>query len=183
MFNLNLKNPHCFFEDTTGRSVAYFCQLKNAKVNADLIKELKAISSEIGNRNARLCLHDGPDATFHDMIIIEKKENYYRPHMHLKKEESRHIIEGKMANFIFDKNGQVIDICMFERVSNFAFRISEGFYHASIPLTDTVIYHETKPGPFMGKTDSIFPYWAPDGSNSDEVDVYKKMLMTNLSHI
>jgi len=35
-----------------------------------------------------------------------------------------------------------------------------------------VIYHESKPGPFTGEMDSVYPSWAPDGNNPKETAEY-----------
>ena len=49
-------------------------------------------------------------------------------------------------------------------------------FHAVLPITDFVIYHETKPGPFLGKMDSIYPDWAPNVNNQNEINIYLNAL-------
>ena len=47
-----------------------------------------------------------------------------------------------------------------------------------MPVTDVVIYHENKPGPFLGDDDSIFPDWAPDGGGNDNAPQYMNNLLS-----
>ena len=53
-------------------------------------------------------------------------------------------------------------------------------YHAVMPLSDLVIYHESKPGPFTGEGDSIYPSWAPDESNENKVVKLQKKMMQEI---
>lgn len=166
--------------DKGKKSVAYFCKNTPVRVNKGLISELKKILTRIGNKNLRLCLHNGPDAPFHEMIIFERKGKYYRPHKHLAKSETFHIIEGNMGVFSFNDDGKVIDVCVLDANDNFIYRVRPNMYHAVMPISDLVIYHESKPGPFTGKRDSIYPSWAPDGNNSEEVKQYTTLLQKTL---
>ena len=50
-----------------------------------------------------------------------------------------------------------------------------------LDLSDNfVIHHESKPGPFEKENDSIFPEWAPDGSDPKEVEDYVRQLAAHL---
>ena len=42
------------------------------------------------------------------------------------------------------------------------------------PITETVIYHENKPGPFEGNSDSIFADWSP--TEEEEIITYLSKL-------
>lgn len=175
--SIALDDPEAVWVDEGARSLAYFCRKKPVRVNVALIAELKEIVASLGDKNVRLCLHDSPDAKFHDMIILERKAKYYRPHKHLTKGESYHIIEGSMAAFVFDDNGRVTDACLLEPHGNFVYRVGVNTYHAVMPLSNMVIYHESKPGPFLGEGDSVYPAWAPDGRDADDVVKYKNELL------
>lgn len=175
--SLVLSDPESVWVDKGAKSIAYFCKKKPVKVDKKLIKELKEIAASVGNKNIRLCLHESPDALSHDMIILERKGKYYRPHKHLTKGESFHIIEGLLAVFIFDESGVAIDSCILEPEGNFIYRVGVNMYHAVMPLSDLVIYHESKPGPFLGDRDSIYPSWSPVGNNPQEVADYTDRLL------
>jgi hypothetical protein len=53
-------------------------------------------------------------------------------------------------------------------------------YHAVMPVTQQVIYHESKPGPFTGVGDSLFPAWAPEHTNMAGVTAYMAALAARL---
>lgn len=163
--------------DDRGRSRAYFCLRKPVGAGQELIVELKALARTLGGWNVRVCLHESPEATFHDMIILEHRGRYYRPHKHTAKGETYHMIEGEMAAFAFADDGAVTDACRLSPQGNFVYRVGADMYHAVMPLTDVVIYHESKPGPFTGDTDSIYPPWAPAHGNQDDAGTYTEELL------
>jgi glucose-6-phosphate isomerase len=176
-----LNDPKKIRVDESGKSVGLFCRRLPGRVDKALIEALKRMHAEYPGKNIRLCLHREPEAPFHSMIILEKKGKYYPPHKHLVKGESFHIIEGRMAIFIFDDDGLIQDACILEKEGCFLYRIGLDMYHAVMPLSDVVIYHESKPGPFTGEGDSLYPAWAPDEHNADEIRKYEGMLLKTLN--
>jgi cupin fold WbuC family metalloprotein len=168
-------NHKKIWEDKTAKTISFFCKQLPVRVDAMLIGELKHIAQSQGGKNIRLCLHDSPQAIHHDMIILEYGGKYYRPHKHLKKGEAFHIIEGQMGIFVFNEDGTVMDSCCLN--SGEIFRVGVGMYHMVMPITEWVIYHENKPGPFLIGKDSIYPSWAPDGKSQVDNDDYLKSLI------
>lgn len=162
--------------DDGPKSYAFFCQTKPIRVDGELIERLKIVFKKVEPRNVRLCLHENSNANFHDMIILERKSRHYRPHRHNEKGESFHIMEGRLGVFTFDNNGLIIDSCILSDDNIKIYKVKPNMFHAVLPITDFVIYHETKPGPFMGNMDSIYPDWEPNVNNQDEIDSYLNTL-------
>jgi len=156
--------------DSTAKTIAFFCKERPVRIDKDVISDLHKVSGQNNGANVRICLHDSPSAKHHDMVILEKRGKYYRPHKHNDKGEAFHIMSGKMGIFSFDDNGNVTDAVTL--LEGDIYRVEVGQYHSVLPITDTVIYHENKPGPFLGEGDSIFPDWAPDGADNKKVDQY-----------
>lgn len=154
---IRLDDPESVSADEGERSVAYFCKKLPARVDHELITRLKGVFKKLGDRNLRLCLHSGPDALFHEMIIFERRGKYYRPHKHADKGETFHIIEGEMGAFSFDDSGHIIDACTLSLETNLIYRVKVNAYHAVLPVSDYVIYHESKPGPFIGQGTAFIP--------------------------
>lgn len=171
-----LDDPEKIRKDESGRSLGLFCRNLPGRVDRQLIDELKEILEQQPEKNIRLCLHEAPDALFHSMIILERQRKYYRPHKHYEKGECFHIIEGRMAVFAFDEKGNVIDSCCLDPSGVFIYRVQVNMYHAVMPLTPIVIYHESKPGPFLDNSDSIFPSWAPDDGDEEKITIYNQQL-------
>ena len=154
--------------DPTARSLAFYASHEPLSIDVKAIEALKSASREAGNGNARLCLHIGPDAPFHEMIVLEHAGRYYRPHKHLSKGESCRIIEGELLFVIFDEDGKVSNSFRLSPNNVLNCRIGAECWHTVIPITPTVLYQETKPGPFVRKGDSVFPTWAPTSDNPTE---------------
>ena len=163
-----------------GRSIAYFCREKPARVSGGLVEQLKQAAEQAGGKNVRLCLHDGPDATFHNMIIVERKSGYYRAHRRPNKDVTYHMIEGTMGAFVFDEKGQIEEACLLEVGKNFIYSVDADRFRVTIPISDLVIFHEASPGPFVGEGDSVYPIWAPDGNNENEAKAYTAKLLAAL---
>ena len=112
------------------------------------------------------------------MIILERQRGrYYRPHKHSDKDETCHVIEGEIALFLFDQEGKVTKRVEIRGEATMVFRVETGRWHTLVPVTDTVVYHESKVGPFLGDNDSIYPSWAPDGCNREAARLYIANLM------
>ena len=61
-------------------------------------------------QRSRLCAHNEVGDTLHEMLIIHTKDTYVRPHKHLNKSESFHIVEGSLNVILFDEEGQITDV-------------------------------------------------------------------------
>lgn len=167
--------------DDGPKSVAYFCKKIPTTVNRSIISELKRVAGKFGGRDVRLCLHRGPEAPLHEMIVLGRASKYYRAHKHMKKEESFHMLEGKMGVVCFTDEGKVLDSCILDHEEDFIYRVSANTYHTVIPLTEMVVYKESKLGPFIPNTnDSIYPAWATE-DHSPDVKEYLRILIEGLN--
>ena len=71
------------------------------------------------------------------------------------------MIEGSQRVITLDSRAKIIADHKLNSKNNLIFRIDKNTFHTSKILSKYVIFHESKPGPFLGKKDSIFPNWAP----------------------
>ena len=151
---------------------------------SDII-ELKLISkSNIRNR-IRLCTHLNQIDLLHEMIIVHEKNTYVRPHKHIGKSESTHIIEGIVDVVLFDEDGliaQVIQMGDYASGKPFFYRMATPFYHTLIIRSDVLVFHETTNGPFDKKS-TIFAPWAPEVTNVNAIDNFVIDLKERLSLI
>ena len=158
-----------FTIDVDSKSLSFFNDKKlNININRDLINEIKniAFTKKI---NLRFNLHSKSNEDFHNMIIFQWADSYIRPHKHLYKAETCHMIEGQQQIIILDENGKNIDNCNMSTENNIIYRINKNTYHTSYILGDYVIFHESKPGPYLGDQDSIYPKWSPIPEDKDNV--------------
>ena len=131
------------------------------------IAALKKMAMANPRQRIRLCSHRSVEDAIHEMLIIHAKEAYVRPHKHLHKSESFHLIEGSVDVLLFDENGQlrqVIEMGDYASGKQFYFRINDPVYHTLIINSDFIVFHEATQGPFV-RTDTIFAPWAPENDH------------------
>lgn len=153
------QDPKKLWRDPHAKSISFFCVTRPVRIDAKIIEELKQISLDNESCNVRVCLHSDPTAQHQDMIILERTGRFYPPHRHEGKGECFHVIEGTLGVVVFSPGGEILESVTLKPGE--LLRIEEGSFHAVTPITEYVIYHENKPGPFTGSGDSILPDWAP----------------------
>ena len=169
----NLINNKNLKIDKKAKCISFFVRDLPFSINKKIIKEMMVLSKKNNESNVRICLHKNKKAIQHDMIILERNKNVYPPHRHRNKGECFHVIVGKLKVIIFDKFGKIKNKIILK--TGDVARIKKNSFHAVISLSDPVVYHESSPGPFLGKKDSIFPSWLPKEKNALQ-DYYSKLL-------
>lgn len=150
---------------------------KLAKQDIDFLKGKALFNSR---KRIRLCAHQRIDDEVHEMLIIHAKDVYVRPHKHLNKSESFHLIEGLLDVVIFDEVGNIKDVIKMGNYSSgekFFYRLSRPYYHSIIIKSDFIVFHEATKGPF-NKADTIFAPWSPEENDEAKKDKF----IENLKH-
>jgi cupin fold WbuC family metalloprotein len=133
-------------------------------VDAADVARLEQEAAENPRRRIRLCAHHSVDSPLHEMIIVHTRDTYVRPHKHLGKSESFHLVEGKVDVVVFEEDGGVADVIAmgpFASGRPFFYRIAEPLFHTLLIRSDVVVFHETTGGPFR-RADTVFAPWAPE---------------------
>lgn len=134
------------------------------KIDSSEIDRLKNRSTINKRKRIRLCTHNNIDDNLHEMFIVHAKDTYVKPHKHMNKAESLHIIEGLVDIIVFNDEGDIRDVFqMGDYLSGRKFyqRISDSYYHSMIIRSEFLVFHEATTGPFR-KSDTLFPTWAPE---------------------
>jgi cupin fold WbuC family metalloprotein len=138
------------------------------------IEHLERLSAANPRNRIRLCTHNSPDDQLHEMLIVHERSAYVRPHKHPGKSESMHVISGRVDVVFFDDAGevtQVIEMGDYASGRPFYDRVERPIFHTLIIRSDVLVFHETTNGPFQpGAT--VFPDWAPDGSDVAAAERY-----------
>jgi cupin fold WbuC family metalloprotein len=103
------------------------------------------------------------------MLIVHEHGAYVRPHKHLGKTESAHVIEGLADVVVFDDHGEVSDVFSLGDYSSglsFYYRMATPTYHMLIIRSDVLVFHEITNGPF-DRAKTVFAPWAPDDGDTD----------------
>ena len=121
----------------------------------DISECKRAADHSIGGR-ARICLHDQDTSLFQDMIIVALKKTKIPIHLHLKKDESLLVLEGKVRVSIYDEGLKKIEsrilVPFLEAQDNsmdFMFRIKSNVAHSVEILSDKAVIYEATIGPFL----------------------------------
>jgi cupin fold WbuC family metalloprotein len=147
-------------------------------VDADLVAQLKRDAALNPRRRIRLCAHCDVNEAVHEMLIVHARGTYVRPHKHLGKAESFHVIDGSVDVVVFDDEGRVADVIpmgTFDSGRAFMYRISTPRYHTLLIRSETLVFHETTAGPFR-RADTVFAPWAPEDADSTRVDAFVSSL-------
>jgi cupin fold WbuC family metalloprotein len=115
-------------------------------------------------KRARLCVHRDVSDSLHEMIIVNARDTYVRPHKNTAKPKSFQMLEGMMEVVVFDDAGNVTSATRlgpYGSGHSSYFRLHETRFHTLRTLTSIGIFQETTRGPFvMG--DTVFAAWAPE---------------------
>jgi len=147
--------------------------------NQSDIEFLKSQALNNKRKRSRLCTHKDVNDALHEMLIIHENDTYVRPHKHIGKSESFHIIVGTVDVIIFNEQGDIIKVVSLgEYKSGGAFycRIAQEAYHTVIITSQTAVFHEVTNGPFK-KNDCVFAPWAPSEENQEAVLEYSRDLI------
>jgi cupin fold WbuC family metalloprotein len=128
------------------------------------IAELVQRADRNPRQRIRICSHPGIDDNLHEMLIIHAQGTYVRPHKHLGKSESFHVVEGSVDVVLFDDHGgitRVIPMSDYRSGAKFYYRLSDPYYHTLLIRSDHLVFHEITNGPF-DPADTVFAPWAPD---------------------
>lgn len=130
------------------------------------VEELKARAAKTVRERIRLCAHRDVNDPVHEMLIVHRRGTYVRPHKHLRKTESFHVVEGFGTIVVFDDFGHITRrIKLGDRRSGdtFYYRLAEPVFHTLLIESSEIVFHEVAQGPFR-RDDTVFAPWAPDGT-------------------
>jgi cupin fold WbuC family metalloprotein len=142
------------------------------------VEKLEAKAAVNPRRRVRLCAHESPSSALHEMLIIHERDAYVRPHKHVGKGESLHIVKGRVDLVLFTDSGEIdeiIELGDYESGKTFYVRLDEPIFHTFVIRSDVLVFHETTKGPF-DRAATEFASFAPDGSSASEVGRYMTAL-------
>ena len=151
-------------------------------VDRERIESLKKIAAKNKRTRVRLCTHPDANHNVHEMLIVHSLGTYVRPHKHRINRESLQFIEGVGTAIIFKDDGsirQAFKVGDQSSDNTFYYSMGKGLFHMLIIESKFLIFKETTKGPFIRKN-TIFPNWAPDGNNEEEITAYVSNIKTSL---
>lgn len=148
------------------------------RVNQEYMETLKERARQNPRRRIRLCAHCSVNDLLHEMLIVHERGTYVRPHKHLNKTESLHIIDGLADVVVFDDDGKITDVMQMGDYKSgriFYYRMQYPYFHTFLIHSEILLFHEVTNGPF-NRNDTVFAPWAPDETNvSSTLDFLKRI--------
>ncbi len=148
----------------------FYAEGEIVTLGAPDLEFLKLQADRNPRKRARLCTHLDVNDRLHEMIIINLRDTYVRPHKNTDKPKSFQIIEGEMDVVMFDEAGEVRAVTRLGQYGSghpYYFRLHETRYHTLRAISDRVLFQETTIGPFR-PGDTIFASWAPEDDQTEE---------------
>lgn len=142
------------------------------------IEFLKARAQTGGRERSRLCTHSGQNDSLHEMLIVHARDVYVRPHKHLHKIESFHIIEGAIDVVLFDEDGvpsRLIEMGEYGSRRPFYYRLNTPVYHMLLIRSPMAVFHEVTAGPF-NRSDTVWAPWSPVQDDVVAVAAYREKI-------
>lgn len=146
------ENKKLFLIDYTGKSAAIFFKKDFPRINSNYIKSLISFSKKKNNIDVRICMHKNRNAKIQNMINLIYKKKEYLFHKHKYKDEVYHLVKGNMLIEYIEK--KKINKVLLNN-DNQIFRMKKNIFHRIKPLSNFIIFHEIREGPFRGN-DSVF---------------------------
>ena len=149
------------------------------RVDASDIDEIKRKARLNPRKRIRICAHKDISESIHEMLIVHEKGCYVKPHKHINKIESFHIIEGSTYIILFDEDGRINQSILmgdYATGRKFFYRLPRSRYHTLLIQSDVLVFHEITNGPFRPE-DTVWAPWAPGENEEEEVSQYMAMLV------
>ncbi len=144
-------------------------------------QEVLNVAKEAGNvplQRSRICAHSSLQDPIHEMFIAFTDKTYVRPHRHIGKVESYHVIEGVVSIFQFDATGAVESSTLLGTFFSdlpFYYRLVDSGWHSLVCISPSAIIHEVTSGPFRPE-DTLFAEWAPKPDRFDDAEEFVRRL-------
>ena len=121
----------------------------------------RAMSAPRGR--VRICAHKKPTDSLHEMLIGIRSDSYVRPHRHMAKIESFHLVEGKADIVILTDEGEISDVIELGPEHNFYYRLDTPKYHTLLIYTPVLVIHEITNGPFDQTLEDVASFSPAEG--------------------
>jgi cupin fold WbuC family metalloprotein len=156
-YYLKILKSKNFVQDKKAKSLSFFYKGKSSGAIFDktVLLLIKKISFLIKD-NIRINLHKNKNENYHDMIILQRKNTVIKPHRHPSGGETIHLIYGKMNVFLMNSKGVIKKKLQMNTKKNLVYRVPGKIFHTYNILSNYVVYHENKSGPYDRNKNMIF---------------------------
>jgi cupin fold WbuC family metalloprotein len=169
--------------ENTSEEILYPINSDIVSVSQSEVKQLIENSTHTARKRMRFCTHRNPSDDLHEMVIVHEKDTYVRPHKHLGRSESFHIIQGRCDIVLYEDDGtirEIVEMGDFNSGYNFYYRLNQNLFHTMIIYSEHLVFQETTLGPFEPES-SLFAPWSPAANEIDKVEIFMKKILQDIS--
>ena len=151
-----------------------FNQVDLLTIDSVWLDRIKHLAKENESNKFRTCIHFSDEDHVHEMLVAHTLKTYVRPHKHRINGESLQIVEGKATSIVFNDDGTIKQAFKVGAPSShhtFYYSMKKAVFHMLYIHSEFLIFKETIKGPFI-RNDTVFPDWAPDGKDKNELAKY-----------
>lgn len=133
-------------------------------------------------QRARICIHQDPQATVHEMLIAVTAHSYIRPHRHINKGESFLVLRGEADVVLFHDDGSIkatIALAPPGNGSAFYLKLEQDDFHTLALRTSDLVFMETTRGPFDRQSTQMAPFSPPEDA-PEQAQTYMNELQAQL---
>lgn len=155
------------------------------QVGRDGMAEFQQMAARNARHRARLCAHKENQNRIHEMFIALTGNAYIRPHRHVNKSESFHVIEGAATVVFFDDAGKIVEVFEigdYHSGKAFYYRNEDARFHTQIVTSEKLVFHETTNGPF-NRADTVLAPWSPEDTDTAAVKAYMENLKLEVARL
>jgi cupin fold WbuC family metalloprotein len=157
-------------------SEVYFVSQPIVAIGSEEISFLESNVHLNERKRARLCAHQSPEESLHEMFVVYTDSTYMRPNKH-PKDESLHILKGHADFVFFDHQGRVTEVVQLGDPQSgrpFYCRVPQETYHALLMRSEFLVIHEGLTGPFRRDSTTIFAPWAPTENDAPGIRAFSE---------
>jgi cupin fold WbuC family metalloprotein len=152
----------------------YVAEDRIVRIGQEWMTFLKESAVASLRRRARICAHRSNEDRLHEMLIAICADSYIRPHKHLGKSESFHIVEGIVDIVVFDDDGAIREVIALGDATSgrsFFYRLSDSLFHTLLIRSEVLVVHEVTNGPFQ-RDEAVLAPFAPPEDRREEARAY-----------
>lgn len=141
----------------------YFANQPIVSIGSEEIAFLESGVHFNERKRVRLCAHQSPEESLHEMFVVYTDSTYMRPNKH-PKDESLHILKGHADFVFFDRQGNVTEVVQLGDPQSgrpFYCRVPRETYHTLLMRSEFLVIHEGLTGPFRRDSTTVFAPWSP----------------------
>ena len=147
------------------------CNNPMARIDRDVVAALKRYAVSTPKGRARILFHENDASALHEMLIAAPRMTIWPPMLNERPPQSWSVLEGEIAFIRYAPPGEIVDavrLAANDESSPSFLRFAAEEWYTMVPLSQMVVYLETKRGPHV---ETRFADWGPQSSEDPKSEV------------